>query len=653
MGSFFWQNTRFQIAAICILAVVLFDYARRKRLNLRSTRFFSAMLIIAAVNLLFDLVTVYTISHQDVVPDWLNRLCHQVFIGSLDTLAYCLFLYVALLSRKQRRLPRWFLALMSLPYLASLALILFGPLYYHFEGADGYSYGPMANSIFLCLSAYIITIDVYLLHYRREFSRRKLMTIVVATVIWIVVGVTQYLQPSLLLSSLGVSLMLLYIYLTFQSPSEYLDHDTACFNRRAFRMQLSELFSEGKQFLVLDVILYDLPRINNQHGYGVGMQMLREISAAVQSAFGERVFHYRGNALTVIVKDEETFRSQLDRLQEKLALPIQIGRQRYLTPYHIDVLSCPQFAAGDEEVFELLDYLYPRTEQDVSTSVHFADDACIAQKSRAATVLRMLEAAVANDGFDVVYQPIYAVSRGGFISAEALVRLRDRDTIGFVPPDEFIPIAEKNGLIDELGAAVLTQVCRFLSSESPQTLGIRYVEVNLSGLQMDDPALADTLLSILAQFHLEPGLINFEVTESVAVHSSATFQQNMVALRNAGASFSLDDFGTGYSNLSRLAKEPYDLIKFDKSLIWPCFGDEPDSARIVLESSARMSNSLRMPIVAEGVETDQQAEMLRTLGVEYMQGYLYAKPLPPEELMSFLRGWSHSAANASGPDARK
>lgn len=637
MGALFWQNTRFQIAAVCILVVVLFDFARRRRLRIRSSRFFSAMLALACFNLVFDVVTVYTISHPLVVPAWLNRLCHQLFIGSLDTLAYCLFLYVALISRSQRKLPLWFLLVMSLPYAAALALVGFGDLHYYYVGMRAYSYGPMAYSIFLCVSVYIVAIDIYIFHYRKGFSLRRRLAIIAATLIWIAVGVIQYLRPWLLLSGLGVALMLLYIYLTFENPNEHLDHDTACFTRRAFRLMLTELCSANKRFLVLYVTLYDLPQINNRHGHRVGEKLLREVSLALQGAFSEKVFHYRGNALTVIVPDERTLRERLDEFEEHMALPILVGRQRFQPAYHIDVMPCPQYAATSDEIFELLEYLYPQTEQDVSVPVHFVTDGYVAQKARAATVLRLVENAVANDGFEVVYQPIFSVSHGGFISAEALVRLRDRETVGFVPPDEFIPIAEQHGFIIGLGEAVLSQVCRFLSAEAPQMLGVRYVEVNLSGLQMDDPDLAPSLLRILAQYEISPQLINFEVTESVAVNSGSIFQQNMKALRDAGASFSLDDFGTGYSNLSRVAEERYDLIKFDKSLIWPCFGEEPDSPRIVLESIARMSNGLRLPIVAEGVETAEQALLLQGLGVEYMQGYLYAKPLPPEAFMALLR----------------
>ena len=636
MHALFWQNLHFQIAAICIMTVLVFDYFRRKRLNIAQTRCFSTLLALAVLNLALDVATVYTISHPEV-PAWLNRLCHQLFIGSMNSLSYCLFLYVTVLTRTQRRISRRFLLLLSIPYAVSMLMVVFCPLHYHVDEQHVYSFGPMAYSIFICVTIYLVIIDVYIAHYRKLFTTRKRVTIAIATAIWIVVAIVQYLKPHLLLSSLGISLMLMYIYLAFQSPGEYLDHDAGCFNRRAFRSILREQYDAQRPTWVMNLVLSDLPQLNLRYGNRTGQQLLRQISAYLQGLFGDAVFHYRGNSLAAVSHNQAKFDAAMQKLEERFTQPWAVDALRFQPAYHADVVYCPQYAKTADEVFELLDYLFGR-EPDDESSPHICTvcEAAAARKERALLVQQVVEQAIHSDGLSVVYQPIWNVKDGGFTSAEALVRLKDTTTAGFVGPDEFIPIAERNGWIVELGEKVLEQVCRFCAQNKPWEKGVHYIEVNLSGLQMDDPELADRLLTILRHYNIAPSFINFEVTESVAVASGEAFMRNMKALRAAGASFSLDDFGTGYSNLARVAQSHYDLIKFDKSLIWPCFGESPQSPAIVLESMANMAGALMLPIVAEGVETGEQSALLKKLGISYMQGYLYSKPLPAEGYADFL-----------------
>ena len=133
-----------------------------------------------------------------------------------------------------------------------------------------------------------------------------------------------------------------------------------------------------------------------------------------------------------------------------------------------------------------------------------------------------------------------------------------------------------------------------------------------------------------------PPFINFEITESAAVESGHILTENMKALRELGCSFSMDDFGTGYSNLSQMADVSYDLVKLDKSLIWPCFEEDSHKPQVVLQSIVKMTRDLDSHLVAEGVETAQQAEALAAMGVQYLQGYLYSKPIDSAAYLSFL-----------------
>ena len=217
------------------------------------------------------------------------------------------------------------------------------------------------------------------------------------------------------------------------------------------------------------------------------------------------------------------------------------------------------------------------------------------------------------------------------------MRLTDTDTLGYISPEVFIPIAEENGMICQVGDIVFRKVCQFISENNLAKYGIEYVEVNLSGAQFMDVQLNEMLSSYVKKFNISPEFINLEITETASIEGGDMLEYNMKRLKECRFKFSMDDFGTGYSNLSKMAQSDFDLIKLDKSLLWPCFGsDYSTAARVILDANIRMIHELGKQIVAEGVETKEQVEYLTERGVRYLQGYYYSRPLPAERYIEFM-----------------
>lgn len=164
---------------------------------------------------------------------------------------------------------------------------------------------------------------------------------------------------------------------------------------------------------------------------------------------------------------------------------------------------------------------------------------------------------------------------------------------------------------------------------------MKYIEVNISGIQSVDKRLPKTLLDYMNKYKITLEFINLEITETASITAGERLFKNMKELRNAGCHFSIDDFGTGYSNLSQVADINFDLIK--KSLIWPCFEENGTNARVILNAYINMIHNLGIKTVAEGVETQEQAYILIEKRVEYLQGYLYSKPLSEEVFLQFIK----------------
>jgi len=630
-------NTRFQIAAICFFIIIVFDYVRNEKLPLLSTTFFSSMLVFAGLNLCCDLATVYTITHLDTVSLVINRLCHQLFIATLLIMIISLYQYVEILAHNQKRMPVKKLIITMIPFAISLLMLIFGELNYHVDAYMVYSYGPMATTVYLAVAFYLVLIIYNTFFFYENIRVEKRIAIRAGSMIWVLAAVIQFLNPGLLISGLAIVLMILFIYLSFENPKEHIDEATSTFNKRAFHLMLGDQFESGKGVLVVNIVVDDLGRIQTALGHDLANLMLETIGNKIQKVFQTGVYHSRSNVMSILIdKNSEALTSQLNEIEAYLNEAIIIAQYSVIMKAHIDILDTRFFKESCDEVYEMMNYMADH-HQDLSASrIHRLDDAMVNEKARYTTIENLLHHAIENDGFQVVYQPIFDVRTQAFHSAEALVRLKDTTTVGFIPPDEFILIAEKKGMIMELGRIVFEKVCQFTQANDLPRMGIEYIEVNLSGIQCVHPDLPKQLQSIMQNYAIEPAFMNLEITETAAVDSGEMLNRNMLHLRKMGCSFSMDDFGTGYSNLSQMAEVVYDLVKLDRSLIWPCFYEENPKAHAILTNVINMLLELNVKIVAEGVETKEMTDFLSDHGITYLQGYYFSKPLPEEDFLSYI-----------------
>lgn len=235
---------------------------------------------------------------------------------------------------------------------------------------------------------------------------------------------------------------------------------------------------------------------------------------------------------------------------------------------------------------------------------------------------------------EVFFQPMYNVDLQKFTTAEALVRIRDNYG-KIVPPGKFIPVAEENGLIIPLGEEIFRQVCKLLASGEPTRLGIEYIEVNLSVAQFDQENLAEIFFEIADEYGVDSAVINLEITETASTSAKLVLLNNMKKFLAKGVRFSLDDFGTGRSNLDYFIEMPVDIIKFDYKFTQSYFTNP--KTKEVMESVIGMFHRMGMKIVSEGVETKEQFDAMCKLGINYIQGFYFSKPLPKNEFLDFLK----------------
>lgn len=219
------------------------------------------------------------------------------------------------------------------------------------------------------------------------------------------------------------------------------------------------------------------------------------------------------------------------------------------------------------------------------------------------------------------------------IDSSLLIRLKDQ-SMGYISPEEFIPIAEKSGMIMQIGEFVFETVCRFIQEKQLTDYGLQYIEINLSVVQCMQENLAERLTEIMKKYHVAPAQINLEITETAAAHSDM-LENNIKILHKQGIEFSLDDYGSGYSNTDYLFRFPFRIVKIDKTILWEAFKNE--KAMIALRNTIRMIKELGLEIVVEGVENQEYVDYLTEQHCDYLQGYFYSKPIPDRDFLELLR----------------
>lgn len=641
--NFFDISFKVQSLALAVVILLIIDFLKNKKLPLRSTVVFGCFLFVGAFNLITDFLSYFTLLNYQVVPGWVNRIVHIAFIGSLELLTVCLFLYVFYLHGAQKRLVKWQVILAVTPFVLAAVTSVFAPIEYVVDEHGAYSTGLMVYILYGSIVVYVLATCVLLFRKNNTVSKesdadyaRARITVAVGLSIWIVVALIQFITKYVLISSIGNSLMLLYIYLNFENPKRYADDETDTLNRQAFHIMVPEMLARKRTFWLVNFTVDDNDQISKSMGYDVMKVILRTAADRLKTVVPKsRFFHSRSNTLSVFISDRE----QLDALLKRAGtadFQVPWNNGTFKPQYHITIMECPKYGATSDEIYDTMDYVMEHHHHHENGHVFWVDDETIRNRDYSKQVLAVLTKAVHEKAFNVVYQPIWSTKEHRFASAEALVRLQDCGDLGFISPEIFIPMAEQQGMIDEIGSIVFEKVCSFAAENRLWEKGVNYIEVNLSGMQSVDPALPAQLTSVMQKYGIQPKFINLEITETASIDGGEMLDENMKRLRSLGCHFSMDDFGTGYSNLAQMAKVHFELVKLDKSLIWPAFGENPGEPMVILNSCIAMILQLGAHIVAEGVETQEQAEFLAEHGVSYLQGYFYSKPIPGDMFLEKL-----------------
>lgn len=620
----------------CVLLAIIYVYAcmDRYRPSLKQSVFRTSVGV-SLVAIALTIVIFHLSEVLHVLPRWLAAtLGSMLYIAEAFMISAVTGAMIITMFEKRYESPRLKAAGAVITAFCAIQILMVGVNY-----ATGWlfridEHGVIVNGPLnrIDLAFLLLAFVIIYIFYRLERKRvKKSFRLIIYTmpVLMVIMGVYQLYYLHTVLTGTITSLALLVLFIYGQQQRIHVDQLTEIGDREAFFYTLERMVSRKQMFHVVIVSLYKYKLVNNQFGQRAGDEFLRLVGDFFASLSGHvAAFRFSGVEFALVVS--KVCDSEYERLFSKIVArfeePWTVDAQTIRLDAVISDAFYPEHATNVDELIESLEYAARLAKDSVSKAPVRFSSVLRKEFGRRNFVINQMETALKEDRFFLYIQPVYDCEQERFTGGEVLLRLNESSGRP-ISPGEFIPIAIEYGIATELGWMVLEKTCRFLSENRDKEIG--WLSVNISAQQYEFDETVRRLEELLGKYNVPPERIKLEITERVLLDDLSKARQTMNELRQRGIGVYLDDFGTGYSNLVNVMSLPFECVKIDKGLVRG-ITQNPESYGL-LQTVVNGLRSMNMLILAEGVETREENEIVQKLGIDKIQGFYYARPMPGEE----------------------
>lgn len=628
---------QYDIAALIATGLLAFTYRLRRGYRTNSYLLFMSVLGCDMLAAMFDLASCFAISYPNshsLVYNYITALGYLFFFNMVCVM-FLVYIYTRTRVSTMSKTVKIISVVCTIYYFVTIWSSPWTHLTAYFDENQVYQHGPLMTSLFV-IPFLVFVVEIYMFYQaRNRMNRYQLLASVAFIVTMVVCLIIQILFPRILICTLGCALIMSFIYIAFENPAYYSYRDTQCPNRTAFHDTIRRFQKNEQAIQLIACRLDDFDYLSDTYGQA-GIDILNlHIADDLYHHFQSKAFHLSGELNVLVLNATTDAAPYIKRLEEMFATPFLIDEDQVPVDVTISTLPVISSKVPPSDIEILLDRFLKS--QDTITDIDAALLDIHEKKAHRSALLHAIQKAIANDEFQVYYQPIRHTFTGTFDSAEALIRLITPE-LGFINPEEMIILAEENGYIDTIGEMVFRKVCRFIRDNGIQSLGVKYIEINLSPLQCMNETLVDRFYDIMQEYDVKPSQINLEITETAQMEEKEQIINTINRFANIGVGLSIDDYGSGFAAADYLIKLPVSIVKIDKMILWNAMKNA--NAMIVLTNTIRMIKDLGRHIVVEGVEDNNMVEVLTATGCDYMQGYLYSKPVPEADYVAFLEKYN-------------
>jgi len=629
----------YDFASIAILSIIIFSMLSRKTIKGLSNVFFFHVVILTFLACITDVL-----SETPSVPVFIQIICdyaYYIFTIIIPAI-YIMYIYVnvglwhhfqsSLLTRIAISFP-----------LVVAALILFCNVFNHWAfivTAEGkYIRGPLQPVLICCCLVYLIVGVIILVKFRKLVSIYKFLPLIIMIPCIISGLFFQQFNQGFETTLFGLTIGILIISFTVQRHNEDIHEITGIKNEACEVEELQKVFATNQNCCIILVKVKNLETYRSIRGTNIYNKMLAAVSRIMIDSVRKRS---HVNSDLYFMKDA-SFVIRIDTCNVKVVRNIaaeltdNLRHNTIVNDVHIsvDCRSCIIRVPDDIRTYKDLEIFRNNFEQKlIDTPSPILLSSFINSKDFKIKneINEIIADALENNRFEMYYQPIYSLKEKRYVSAEALIRLNNPE-YGFISPAIFIPAAEANGSIHEIGDYVIEAVTKFAAECDMEKLGMDYLEYNLSSAQCIEMNLVEKMTTMIRKYDVLPKMFNLEITETASDFDPIISMMNVAQLKRNGFSFSLDDYGTGYSNITRLIELPIDVVKLDKSFVDQMSNPDMWTA---IEYQVKMFKEMEKKILVEGIEDKETMDIFKRLGCDYIQGFYLSKPLPEKEFIAFM-----------------
>ena len=631
-------NMDFLIAAMVILLLILWNSLGQKRADDLNNQIFLFFAVLGILDVAAELLSNYYISSGGGDFGLAAMLTTTVFYLFQALLPFTLICYIVtlhdnkMISAKKMLLP-------ALPTFFLIGLVLLNPFtekLFYFDLTEGYVEGSWYKLMYYSALGHMAAAFILIISWSRRMGYRKTMVLLEILVISGSGVVIQFLDHSLLMTGFGLSLGILALFITINNPNVNTDSLTGVYNHLYLTRKCKELIATGKSFHIITVYLYQLKHINKIIGIQGGDRSLQLTANMIGELCGKKAYRITGKRFLVVAGSMKEYEYFLTNLEQMFGAEtsMNVERRKISMPVILSGITEAQKLGDCGLILEYAEYLESLAAQNGLTEVIQNDrknlDDFLYQKK----VEQYLHTAISEDKFELYYQPVYSIAEKRFITLEALSRLYHPE-LGWIAPDVFIQIAEKNHMIEQITDLQFRRICRFMKENCAALSGLWNVKMNLSSLDLMRSDCSSHFIRIMDGYGIPHDWIQFEITETVATEYNGSLKKVADDFTAAGIRLCLDDFGSGYANLNTVMRLPFSSIKLDRSLLFDICSDEKRAQ--FYQSVVEIFQRMNYRIVAEGVETEAEMRLLSSWNVDMIQGYYFSKPLPQKELLELLK----------------
>lgn len=631
------MNIQIQLCGMALLFIIVLLLVGQRKINVSSQKVFNTILVCVMSSTVCNILMTLFLQVYKMQNIFFEEILTRIYMLSTIFVCALSFIYFTVeleyVIADMVRLRRAATAVMCV----SVFAIIICNIEYRFDSKFGVVYlrGSAVNMAYIAAVVLVLSNFIILFRYKRYMDKRRWEAGLVWMTMWICSALVQYFNhvPTIdYAGALGVCLL----FIKLENPESYLDRETGLFNEQSMKLFMKSLYKKNPNFSMITVATNESMYSSEEISGKKALLMAMKISEFFETLGAEIVVKHVGWMHTLVFENSEKMKIASEKIQKRFSLKWDADKKYTDVQVKPIIFEFPDCSIAENET-QMLEYVNTFVNENIKTSTSkllVFDGKYIDKITENNKISAMIVDAIREDRIEVFYQPIYSTKNKLYTSAEALVRIREKDG-KLVMPGVFIPVAEKNGLIIELGKVVFRKACMFLKENNLTDKGIKYLEINLSAVQCVKEELAEQYIEIMEELQIDPKTINLEITESAALSSKEILLKNMNKLIEYGVEFSLDDFGTGYSNLNYILELPISIVKFDRQMTNSYF--ESEKGKLIMDAAINMIKAVGTKIVSEGVETKNQLEVLEKVSIDYIQGYYFSKPINGSDFLELLK----------------